>query len=849
MSAQQHSLSFDESDPARGAVSGAMEVAWIESDRGRPLHVRRAIQLAAIERVFGRAFKSIVPSDDEWRDAVHPDDRQRVAAALAEGRRDGRFDVVYRLRLPDGRSRRVRDRILVLADRWQVRIVASIEGDEGPLTATIAAPNDPVARSTRPAGPAPTPEPGTRSDDGAHDASDDASTREADDGSTGQADDGSDPLPESSAKRGTEQTPLQEPGVPIERADPAAWLDLALDEAILRCDHAGRIVQTFGRADCLPADRASLIGRRVAEIDALPTPLRRAWTTALDRCLDARRAQIAAYRLDRGDGARAFEARMMPDGDAAVIVVRDVGERDRLRDQLAHLAVHDPLTGVGNLRMLRERLAAWMRPAGAPATTASLPVALLVIDLDRFKQTNDLHGRSVGDSLLRLAAQRIRREALAALRGRPHDAHDAAWPAATDRREAAGSGDREADRDRPDGSFDASTDADDLVVARLGGDQFAIACRVGARAPATRDAGVFADALATRLVTALGAPTRIAGLTLFVRSSIGAALHPDDAPDAATLLAQAEGAMKRAKLAGRNQARRRGDDGERASSSAAAPPAAADSLRDALAAGQFTLVYQPKFELATSVSLPGTAGARDTTRPGAMIAVEALLRWRVPGGPVRLPQDFLAIAETSGMIRPLGDWVLRTALGEAARFAADGGARVGVAVNVSLLQLHDRTFVATVLDALHTHGFAPGELTLELAETAFVDDVRLVADVVAELSAAGVRLAIDHFGVGSAGLVALKSLPIDEIKIDRSFVAGSAVDAFDATIVAGLVDMAHDLGKTVTAEGVERVDQIAALHRMRCDAIQGFFIGEPMTAAELVAVPSLWGRARASSGA
>jgi EAL domain-containing protein (putative c-di-GMP-specific phosphodiesterase class I) len=201
------------------------------------------------------------------------------------------------------------------------------------------------------------------------------------------------------------------------------------------------------------------------------------------------------------------------------------------------------------------------------------------------------------------------------------------------------------------------------------------------------------------------------------------------------------------------------------------------------------------------------------------------------------------------MIRPLGDWILRTALAEAGLFASRGGARVGVAVNVSLLQLHDRAFVDTVTAALKDCGFAPHELTLEIAETAFVDDLRLVADVVAELSALGVRLAIDHFGVGTAGLVALKSLPIDEIKIDRSFIAGAATDAFDATIVAGLIEMAHNLGKTVTADGVEHVDQIAALAGMRCDAIQGYFIGEPLPADGLVGVAALWRRTRGASGA
>ncbi len=329
-----------------------------------------------------------------------------------------------------------------------------------------------------------------------------------------------------------------------------------------------------------------------------------------------------------------------------------------------------------------------------------------------------------------------------------------------------------------------------------------------------------------------------------MRASIGVALYPSDALDPSTLLSHAEEALKRAKRAGRNQFRRHGDTGLR---DVAQPPTDHGALRAALAADQFLLVYQPKFELASSLSaqvLGDTAGRRAAPAAGAMIAVEALVRWRTTTGALLAPRDFLPMAETSGMIRPLGDWVLRAALAEASRFAETGGARVGVAVNVSLLQLHDRAFIDTVADALAEFGFAPDELTLELAETAFVDDVRLVGDVVAELSALGVRLAIDHFGVGTAGFVALKALPIDEIKIDRSFIAGAAIDAFDATIVAGLIEMAHNLGMTVTADGVERVDQIAALNQMRCDAIQGFFVGEPMTAAELVAARSLWRHAR-----
>jgi predicted signal transduction protein with EAL and GGDEF domain len=609
------------------------------------------------------------------------------------------------------------------------------------------------------------------------------------------------------------------------------WIDLALDQAILRCDHAGRVLDARGPAGLLPVDRDLLIGRRVADIDALPAPMRHAWSTAVERCLDTQRAQIAAYALDREGSPRAFEARVLPlDGGMAVIAVRDVGERNLLRERVEYLALHDGVTGLGNIRALRERLAAWLPRDGVASTTAPVaaavgvsiaaPVALLIVDLDRFKQNNDLHGRSIGDSLLRLAAQRMQREAIQQWRGQGYDAQAAATPTRDDR-------------------LDDPLAAASIAVVRLGGDQFAIAWRLAVRPDAS--AADQASALATRLIAALGAPTRIAGQTLFVRASIGIALFPDDGRDASSLFSQAEAALKRAKQAGRNQYRRHGDDAT--TRAATLPPNTEASMREALAARQFLLVYQPKFELASSL-VTADADGRGPLAPGAVIAVEALCRWRTPSGLLLIPQDFIPLAETSGMIRPLGDWVLRQALFEASGLAASGAEpgqrRVGVAVNVSLSQLHDRLFVDVVRLALRDHGFEPDELTLEIAETSFVEDIRLVSDVVAELSAMGVRFAIDHFGVGTGGLVALKSLPIDEIKIDRSLIAGAAIDAFDATIVAGLIAMAHDLGKTVTAEGVERVEQIAALAKLRCDAIQGYFIGEPMTAAELVTVDALW---------
>ena len=636
-----------------------------------------------------------------------------------------------------------------------------------------------------------------------------------------------------------------------ESASVPAWLDAALVEVILRCDHAGRVLEVHGPVELLPVPKDELVGSRVADLNTLPAAFRQAWSMALDRCIDTQCAQIYAYDLDVPAGRRSFEARMFPqDTGRTAIVIRDVGERNRLRERIEHVAMHDTLTGLPNVRALRERLEAWLGRdgriererasslAGPRVVPRVIPIVLLIVDLDRFKQGNDLNGRSIGDSLLRLVAQRLLREASSELRGRPYNADDASNPNVAD------------ESPREDGN---------ILVARIGGDQFAVAWHMAdgsdaddaaaaddptRTAPHAMDPNARSAAFATRLITALGSPTRLAGQTLFVRASIGIALHPDDALDAATLFSHAEAALMRAKHAGRNQYRRHGDD-ELKARAALLPPNNEAALRRALASNEFLLVYQPKFELVSSiVSEPAEPGARSPLAPGAVIAVEALVRWRTSTGALLTPREFVPLAESSGIIRPLGDWVLMNALAEASRFAEQGGARVGVSVNVSLWQLHDRAFVHGVDAALREHGFAPRELTIEIAETAFLEDIRLVADTLAELAALGVRLAIDHFGVGTAGLVALKSLPISEIKIDRSFIAGAAIDAFDATIVAGLIEMAHNLGIVVTAEGVERADQVAALSQMRCDAIQGYFVGEPMRASELVALPRLWRKTR-----
>jgi EAL domain-containing protein (putative c-di-GMP-specific phosphodiesterase class I) len=248
------------------------------------------------------------------------------------------------------------------------------------------------------------------------------------------------------------------------------------------------------------------------------------------------------------------------------------------------------------------------------------------------------------------------------------------------------------------------------------------------------------------------------------------------------------------------------------------------SLRRALDEAQMTCLYQPKINV----------------QDGTIAGVEALVRWNTPDGQTLIPERFIPLAERTGLIKPLGRWILRESIQQMAQLPRFGRPVIDLSVNVSVAQLRDNQFMLEVRDALAEFAFPAQRLTLEIAETAFVDDMQITSEALADMAHLGVQLSIDDFGTGFGGLSWLKNLPVQEIKIDRSFIKGCAIDAYDATIVSGLVEIAHNLGIRVVAEGVERADQIAFLTQVKCDVIQGFFIGMPMNSAELVRTARLW---------
>jgi diguanylate cyclase (GGDEF)-like protein len=344
------------------------------------------------------------------------------------------------------------------------------------------------------------------------------------------------------------------------------------------------------------------------------------------------------------------------------------------------------------------------------------------------------------------------------------------------------------------------------TLARLGGDEFAVLLHdLPDRSTATD--------LAARLLAALERPFAVRGVTVGLEASIGIALCPDDGVDVTTLIQRADVAMYDAK---REQCRIRAYDPARDPYSPARLERAGE-LRRALADGELVLHYQPK------VAVDG----------GAVTGVEALVRWEHPRHGLLAPAEFLPLAERTGMMGDLTRWVVDEALRQA-RAWQDAGIEVPIAVNLAAANILDAALPDAVAATLERWG-VPGErLTCELSEHTVMADPRRAGEVLDRLRALGVRLSLDDFGTGQSSLSYLKRLPLDEVKIDRAFVAGIVGDESDALIVRSTIDLARSLGLEVVAEGVEGADVLHRLRALRCDEAQGFHLSRPLPPAALV---------------
>ncbi len=441
-------------------------------------------------------------------------------------------------------------------------------------------------------------------------------------------------------------------------------------------------------------------------------------------------------------------------------------EQAALYRDMEALATTDALTGLPNRALLHDRLRQALAARGDGTPPA--PLALLLLDLDRFKWINDTLGHHTGDATLARVAGLLR-------------------------------------------GVVRHTD----IVARLGGDEFAILL------PGAEAAG--AEAVARAIRAALDAPIVVDGRALSVGVSVGIALSPAHGAAVEPLFQHADVAMYAAKRDGLGHAVY---EPAHADQDAARLALIAD-LHRAIDEGALALHYQPKADLAS----------------GRGCGVEALARWPHPDHGLIPPDRFIPLAEQTGLIVPLTAWVLGAALRQC-RAWADAGLAVEVAVNLSLRNLRDPDLYPTVANLLRRHGVPPTRLCLELTESVVMADVEGTQATLARLAALGVRLAIDDFGTGYSSLAYLSRLPVDELKIDRSFARRLTTEATNQTIVASTIGLGHSLGLRVVAEGIEDAQTWALLGRLGCDVGQGYYIARPLAADEAGA----WLR-RATEGA
>lgn len=435
----------------------------------------------------------------------------------------------------------------------------------------------------------------------------------------------------------------------------------------------------------------------------------------------------------------------------------DITERKRAEDKIIHQAYHDALTNLPNRVLFKDRLEQSLAFA---RRMQHKKVALLFIDLDRFKLVNDSLGHAAGDQLLQQVAQRLR---------------------------------------------DVGRQTDTL--ARLGGDEFTILLP---------DVDHVEEAMivAEKVLAALKQPFVVGDRDIFISASIGISLYPDDGVDVEVLMKHADTAMYRVKKQGRNgfhlythaldQRSLRRLELE-------------NQLHKAVERQQLVLHYQPQFDLAE----------------GHVRGVEALVRWRHPELGMISPAEFIPLAEESGLIVPIGAWVLETACRQVQAWRDAGLPEFVMSVNLSVRQFFHEGIAHLVTQAIEKYSLGANALELEITESVAMEDVAYTIRTLESLAARGLQLAIDDFGTGYSSLSHLKKMPVKILKIDRSFVQDVTTHSDDAEIVNAVITMAHRLGLKVIAEGVENQAQLDYLRQQRCDFAQGFLLGRPLPAAEL----------------
>jgi diguanylate cyclase (GGDEF)-like protein/PAS domain S-box-containing protein len=450
-----------------------------------------------------------------------------------------------------------------------------------------------------------------------------------------------------------------------------------------------------------------------------------------------------------------------------LVRLRDISDRREAQDRLVQLANFDSLTGLPNRMLFRSRLERAMRRA----QRSGRALALMFLDLDRFKVVNDSLGHEAGDRLL----QHVARTLTGCLRSVD--------------------------------SVGRAGEESPYTISRLGGDEFTV---IAENVGGAEDAALVAQ----RLLDALNVPFVMGDEEVVVSVSIGISLYPTDDVDLDRLIRHTDMAMYRAKQLGRGVYCFFSDDLNAAMSARLSLEGA---LRRAVERSEFLLYYQPKARLAD----------------GTVTGVEALLRWHSPGRGMVPPDRFIGVLEDTGLVLPVGAWVIRTACAQLAAWDADGLPPLRMAINLSARQVRHPHLAMHVEDTLREYGLAPQRLDIELTESMLMEDCDATRALLAEFARTGVRIALDDFGTGHSSLSYLKRFNVHTLKVDRSFVGALPDSSEDRAIAQAVIVMAHSLGMSTVAEGVETSAQLQALGTMGCDEVQGYLVGRPMPADEL----------------
>jgi diguanylate cyclase (GGDEF)-like protein len=495
---------------------------------------------------------------------------------------------------------------------------------------------------------------------------------------------------------------------------------------------------------------------------------------SIDESLRSSKRFSIGHRIRLPDGSERFieqqgEIVLDPNRSGLHVqgTIQDVTDQRRAQEEIRRLANYDSLTGLANRRHFKERLTKSLQRA----RERNLVVALLYMDLDRFKRINDTLGHAAGDDLLRSVAETLRNE----VRGSDLVA-------------------------RVDGEDDKPS------VSRLGGDEFTILLSSISKAEDAAD-------IARRILDNLPTPILIDGHQLSTTASIGIAIYPDDGQDVETLVKHADTAMYHAKGRGLN----RFQFFDESMNSAVLRRLTLESrLAESMERNELRLHYQPK------VDLPGRE----------LVGAEALLRWEHPDLGTISPKEIIPLSEESGFIVSLGEWIFREACEQIRAWREDGFDVPRIAVNISTRQLAERSLQDMMTDALRESRLDPSDIEIEITETAILKDDEDTARMLRDLRAMGFRIALDDFGTGYSSMSYIRSFPLDVIKLDRCFVCDVASDPTAAGIANAVVMMAHSLGLTVVGEGVDAEAQARVLTELGCDEMQGFLISGALCAEE-----------------